>query len=132
MATVVALVACFAPAADARMRVDGTYCGSLYAGEQLVDAVTKLETASNGEIRGTYEFMEGGLTISGGLLAITIGADRKADFRWIDKYGVGRLVVTFAEDASSFSGLWGSGEDEPQHPWFGQRCKDAAAPGLTT
>jgi hypothetical protein len=133
-ATVVGFIACLAPAAAGQQeaRVDGTYCGSLYAGERLVDAVTKLESGANGEIRGTYKFMEQGRTISGGLLAITIGEDGKAEFRWIDKYGIGRLIVTFDFEHRAFTGLWSAGESEPEYPWFGQRCHDKAEPGQVT
>jgi hypothetical protein len=133
-AAVAGLAVWLAPAVAAapEARIDGTYCGSVYAGEQLVDAVTKLETAENGQIRGSYKFMEKGRPISGGLIAITIKQDRTADFRWIDKYGIGRLVVTFAEDWKSFIGLWGPGEGDPQYQWFGRRCSDTAAPGQVT
>jgi hypothetical protein len=135
LAAVLGLTVFLAPAAwaaEQSAQIDGTYCGSVYAGEQLVDAVTKFETTADGKIRGTYKFMEKGLPISGGLIAITLGEDRTADFRWIDKYGIGRLVVTFAEDLGSFTGLWGTGEGEPQYQWFGRRCSDTAAPGQVT
>jgi hypothetical protein len=94
--------------------------------------VLTVSTDEKGEIRGTYKFMERGYTIDGGLMAVSIGADGKADFRWIDKYGVGRLVATFTNDMSHFFGLWGPGEGDPRYPWFGRRCGEGAAPGVVS
>jgi hypothetical protein len=113
-------------------KLAGTYCGSMFAGERLTDMVLTVSTDEKGAIRGSYRFMERGYTIDGGLMATTIGEDHKADFRWIDKYGRGRLVATFAADRGIFFGLWGPGEGDPTYPWFGWRCSDLAAPGVVS
>ena len=102
---------------------DGRYCGLLLSGGFMVPATTQLATGKNGKVTGTYEFTQRGRTESGSLTEIAAGARKMTRIlRWRDRFGSGRLVVTFTPDFTSFEGRWGPENAKPKAHWSGRLC----------
>ena len=102
---------------------NGRYCGKLMSLGELVGAETVLKIDPNGRISGTYEFRDGNATTNGTLREVEKSASLTKTLRWTDKYGDGRLVITFDPAFMRFDGHWGTGDEVPGQTWFGQRCQ---------
>lgn len=104
----------------------GTYCGELLSGGVMTEVETRfVENTVSGVVTGRYVFTEQGQAVDG--LLADAGSDGDANdlsriFIWRDKYGYGKLVVTFSADFSSFEGKWSDGGGQASAPWNGTRC----------
>ncbi len=100
----------------------GQYCGRLWSNGALVQANTTFKTESDGRLTGTYEFSDYGGMTAGTLneAAPVKGLDHTLD--WQDKYGAGKLFITFKPDYSSFTGKWQDQSETPNELWDGVRC----------
>jgi len=103
---------------------DGRYCGTLASSGQIVDADTKLKLDPDGRISGTYQFRDGDSVTNGNLQEEEKGPGLTKMLRWTDKYGKGRLVITFDSTFHSFYGHWGTNDAVPNQLWTGDRCQE--------
>lgn len=102
----------------------GRYCGLILSGGFLEPSVTDLVTDRDGKVSGSYEFRNSGKLESGKLSEIATGVgERTRVLTWSDKFGSGRLVVTFNPEFSHFEGKWGSRNAEPNAHWSGRLCE---------
>lgn len=110
--------------ADTR-QLTGKYCGALLSSGTMAQVETRfVQNIKSGAITGSYVFSEQGQPVEGVLA--DAGNDGDANdltriFIWRDKYGYGKLVVTFAPDFSEFEGKWSTG-GPVLAPWNGKRC----------
>lgn len=106
----------------------GTFCGRLLS----TGVMTQVETSfspdgRDGGIVGSYAFAERGRAVTGMLMDAGEDGDRNGltrAFIWRDKYGYGKLSVTFKPDFSEFQGQWSDG-GPTSFPWNGKRCHPA-------
>jgi hypothetical protein len=115
-----------APASLAHARDPiGKYCGALLSSGVMSNVETSfVRNVGNGAITGSYVFDDGGQPTEGMLAEASDdgdGNDLTRLFIWRDKYGYGRLVVTFSPDFSEFQGKWGD-SGSALAPWNGRRC----------
>lgn len=103
----------------------GTYCGGLLSSGVMSSVETRfVENMKSGAITGRYVFSEQGQPVEGVLADAGDDGDSSdltRIFIWRDKYGYGKLVVTFAPDFSEFQGKWSDG-GPAKAPWNGKRC----------
>lgn len=104
----------------------GRYCGQLLSSGVMSDVETsfKHKASPSGAITGTYVFSDQGQPAEGMLVEAGDdgdGNDLTRTFIWRDKYGYGRLAVTFTPDFTEFSGKW-SDVGPVLAPWNGRRC----------
>lgn len=103
----------------------GKYCGALLSSGVMTQVETRfVQNIKSGTISGSYVFSERGEPVAG--MLADAGDDGDASdltriFIWRDKYGYGKLVVTFAADFSGFEGKWSDGGPVTA-PWNGKRC----------
>jgi hypothetical protein len=100
----------------------GDYCGKLTSSGRLVDAETRLEIGRDGRMSGVYRFRDGDTETGGKLQESKRGPGLTKMLRWTDKYGDGRLVITFDPTFGSFEGHWGPGDAMPDLTWTGALC----------
>lgn len=109
-------------------RAAGRYCGSLFTGAKSEAAITEFFVTASGQAFGSYRFEHDGVWLEGTLDPAEIDGERRANFFWHDKFGTGELTIQFSKSYSSFSGKWGSGDDEPSLAWVGSKgCKDVVS-----
>ena len=112
------------PPAHARDPV-GKYCGELLSAGLMSEVETRfVRNVSSGAITGVYVFDDRGESVEGLLSEAGDDGDRNdltRLFIWRDKYGYGKLVVTFTPDFSEFQGHWGDSHTAAA-PWNGKRC----------
>lgn len=102
--------------------VPGTYHGSIWSGGAHLPAVTTFRRDSVGRIVGQYAFEEpSGVRERGRLDQCAVLRALVLTCRWHDRYGIGRLDITFTEDFLGFSGRWAAGRGAPNWPWTGRR-----------
>ena len=124
-----AVLATSASAAQARDPV-GKYCGGLLSSGIMSEVETRfVRNVSNGTITGSYVFDDRGQPVEGMLAEASDdgdGNDLTRLFIWRDKYGYGKLVVTFTPDFSEFQGKWGD-TGSALAPWNGKRCSSVSS-----
>lgn len=109
-------------------RAAGRYCGSLFNGARNEAAITQFFVTASGQAFGSYRFEHDGEWLEGTLDPAEIDGERRATFFWHDKFGTGELTIQFSKSFSSFTGKWGSGDDEPSLSWVGSKsCKDTVS-----
>jgi hypothetical protein len=122
-------LAASAPSAYARDPV-GKYCGGLLSSGVMSEVETRfVRNVSNGTITGSYVFDDRGQPTEGMLAEASDdgdGNDLTRLFIWRDKYGYGKLVVTFTPDFSEFEGKWGD-TGSALAPWNGKRCSSVSS-----
>ena len=103
----------------------GKYCGELFSAGSMSKVETHfVRNAGSGVITGSYVFDDRGEAVEGMLAEAGDdgdGNDLTRLFIWRDKYGYGRLVLTFSPDFSEFQGKWGDGASALA-PWDGKHC----------
>lgn len=103
----------------------GKYCGELQSSGLMSEVETSFAfNAGSGTVTGYYVFAEQGRPVEGMLAEAGDDGDRNdltRLFIWRDKYGYGKLAVTFTPDFSEFSGQWSAGSPDGA-PWNGRRC----------
>jgi hypothetical protein len=124
-AALAASLACAASAGAETRHPTGKYCGGLLSGGSMSSVETRfVQNTKSGTITGSYVFSDRGQPTEG-ILADAGDDGDSSDltriFIWRDKYGYGKLVVTFAPDFSEFTGKWSDG-GQPLAPWNGKRC----------
>jgi hypothetical protein len=123
------ILAASASAAHARDPV-GKYCGELLSSGVASEVETRfVRNVSNGTITGSYVFDDLGQPAEGMLAEAGDdgdGNDLTRLFIWRDKYGYGRLVLTFTPDFSEFQGKWGD-TASASAPWNGKRCSSVSS-----
>jgi hypothetical protein len=115
-----------APASLAHARDPiGKYCGGLLSAGVMSNVETRfIRNVSNGAITGSYVFDDRGQPAEGMLAEAGDdgdGNDLTRLFIWRDKYGYGKLMLTFTPDFSEFHGKWGD-TGSALAPWNGKRC----------
>lgn len=122
LALVLSLTGANAPSPKQEVTAAGQYCGRLWSNGALVQTNTEFKTESDGRLTGTYEFADVGTMTSGTLNepAPVTGLDHTLD--WQDKYGSGKLTLTFKPDYSGFTGKWRDQSGSPNELWDGVRC----------
>jgi hypothetical protein len=125
----IATVGVSAPMAQTR-HPTGTYCGQLLSAGVMAEVETRfVQNIKSGVTTGNYVFSEQGQPVEG-LLADAGDDGDSSDltriFIWRDKYGYGKLVVTFAPDFSGFEGKWSLG-GQALAPWNGKRCSNVTS-----
>jgi hypothetical protein len=122
--TAVCMLAAATSPAHARDPV-GKYCGGLLSSGVMSEVETRfVRNVSSGTITGSYIFDDQGQPVEGMLAEASDdgdGSDLTRLFIWKDKYGYGKLVVTFTPDFSEFHGMWGD-TGTALSPWNGKRC----------
>jgi hypothetical protein len=103
----------------------GKYCGELLSSGIMSKVETRfVQNTKSGTITGSYVFSEQGQPVEGMLADAGDDGDTSdltRIFIWRDKYGYGKLVVSFAPDFSGFEGKWSDG-GPALAPWNGKRC----------
>lgn len=103
----------------------GKYCGDLLSSGVMSQVETRfIRNVSSGTITGAYIFDDRGQPVEGMLAEAGDdgdGNDLTRLFIWRDKYGYGKLVLTFTPDFSEFQGKWGD-TGTALSPWNGKRC----------
>lgn len=103
----------------------GKYCGDLLSSGVMSQVETRfIRNVSSGTITGAYVFDDRGQPVEGMLAEAGDdgdGNDLTRLFIWRDKYGYGKLVLTFTPDFSEFQGKWGD-TGTALSPWNGKRC----------
>jgi hypothetical protein len=107
----------------ASMQINREYCGKAISNGEWVDVVTRLTTGPDGLLSGTYEFEDNGEMAPGTLREQGKHSEVARVLTWMDKYGTGTVVMSFAPDRASFTGLWGLGDDFPGLGWNGGSCE---------
>ena len=104
----------------------GKFCGRLLSTGIMTEVETSFDPdGRDGKIIGSYAFVEQGRMVSGMLMDAGEDSDRNGltrAFIWRDKYGYGKLSVTFTPDFSEFQGQWNDG-GSTSFPWNGKRCR---------
>lgn len=98
------------------------YCGKLMALGDLLDVETRIGTGADGKLSGNYEFRFAGSLNQGSLQEPKKAEGRTRTLRWEDRFGSGRLRITFDASGNGFEGRWGTGPEEPHDIWFGKPC----------
>jgi hypothetical protein len=101
--------------------IGGRYCGKLFSGGALVEVVTILAPGKDGRLEGVYSFREGDAMVDGKLQEERVNGLTRT-LVWTDKYGSGRLLITFTGSYDAFRGAWGVDNDLPSAQWDGARC----------
>lgn len=101
--------------------IGGRYCGKLLSGGALVEVVTILAPGKDGRLTGVYSFREDDALVEGRLEEERVSGLTRT-LVWTDKYGSGRLLITFTSSYDAFRGAWGMANDPPTAPWEGARC----------
>jgi hypothetical protein len=109
--------------ASAEAQINREYCGKAISNGEWVDVVTRLTTGPDGLLSGTYEFEDNGEMAPGTLREQGKHSEVARVLTWMDKYGTGTVVMSFAPDRASFTGLWGLGDDFPGLGWNGGSCE---------
>jgi hypothetical protein len=108
----------------------GKYCGGLLSAGIMSEVETRfVRNVNNGTITGSYVFDDRGVPVEGQLAESGDdgdGNDLTRLFIWRDKYGYGKLVVTFTPDFSEFQGKWGD-TASALAPWNGKRCSQISS-----
>lgn len=105
-------------------RVTGRYQSQIYNQNDLTTGTTEFSRDKTGALVGNYFMDEAGVLVPGRLSQCQAVQVQVLRCRWFDKYGTGTLEVTFTEDFTSFTGLWGDQEAPPEHVWNGQRLTE--------
>lgn len=102
-------------------QVTGKYESEVESGDRLITATTTFVVNDQGALIGSYELIERDDFIPGTLnqcRGLKVGI---VQCIWSDRYGTGKLTVTFSEDFSRFDGYW-TPEGEPEnYLWRGYR-----------
>ena len=101
--------------------IGGRYCGKLLSGGALVEVVTILAPGKDGRLEGVYSFREAGAMVDGKLREERVNGLTRT-LVWTDKYGSGRLLITFTSSYDAFRGAWGFDNYMPSRQWDGARC----------
>lgn len=108
----------------------GKYCGELLSAGVMSDVETRfVRNVTNGTITGAYVFDDRGQPVEGMLAEAGDdgdGNDLTRLFIWRDKYGYGKLLLTFSPDFSEFDGKWGD-TSTALAPWNGKRCSQVVS-----
>jgi hypothetical protein len=120
----IGLLLAFPTALTAADGPNGRYCGALQFRTEMVETETTFFPAAGKPISGTYLFRDITVMEPGTLRESAVGTGLDRTFIWHDKYGEGRLALTFSPDYESFTGKWGS-MSEVRFPWHGSRCRDS-------
>ena len=108
----------------------GKYCGGLLSAGVMSEVETRfVRNVSNGTIIGSYIFDDRGQPVEGKLAEAGDdgdGNDLTRLFIWRDKYGYGKLALTFTPDFSEFQGKWGD-SGSVLAPWNGKRCSQVSS-----
>lgn len=108
----------------------GKYCGGLLSGGVMSEVETRfVRNVGSGTITGSYVFDDRGQAVEGDLAEAGDdgdGSDLTRLFIWRDKYGYGKLVLTFSPDFSEFRGKWGD-TGSALAPWNGRRCSQVSS-----
>lgn len=113
-----------AMAANNTHKPSGRYCGKVLSSGVMSNVETSFEmNASNGAVVGSYVFAEQTQPVDGVLAEADDGDSNELTrtFIWRDKYGYGKLNVTFTPNFSEFEGKWSDGGLNFL-PWNGTRC----------
>lgn len=129
VSTTAVLVASFIAGAATAMaearHPTGKYCGELLSSGIMSEVETRfVQNTRSGTISGSYVFSDQGQPVEGVLADAGDDGDSSdltRIFIWRDKYGYGKLVVSFAADFSGFEGKWSDG-GPTLAPWNGKRC----------
>lgn len=101
--------------------IGGRYCGKLFSGGALVEVITILAPGKDGRLEGVYSFREADAMVDGKLQEERVNGLTRT-LVWTDKYGSGRLLITFTSSYDAFRGAWGVDNDLPSSQWDGVRC----------
>lgn len=99
--------------------ITGAYSGEIRSGTDF-DACRIVFSGDTGQ----FQYREDGAdTITTGVVVITdyYPNTKTAQGVWRDRYGSGKVVLTFYDDFKQFSGLWGDGNSVPLNSWRGKR-----------
>lgn len=125
VAAMFAILPAFAVAgANADVGPAGCYCGKLRSAGRIVDAETTFQTGTDRRLSGTYQFRDGEGATDGRLREEAKEPGLTRRLRWTDKYGHGRLVITFDPAFVGFDGHWGMLDAVPDQVWTGGRCQE--------
>lgn len=102
----------------------GEYHGSIWA-DAMRECVTEFYGESKGGIDGTYRFDYDGAPEEGFLVNCRRVAGDEFRCGWKDRWGAGKLDLTFSADLSSFTGVW---SDENNPPSLGLRWNGVRRP----
>lgn len=111
-----------APSPKQEATAAGQYCGRLWSNGALVQTNTEFKTESDGRLTGTYQFADVGTMTAGTLDEPAPVAGLEHTLDWQDKYGSGKLTITFKPDYSGFTGKWRDQSGAPNELWDGVRC----------
>jgi S1-C subfamily serine protease len=73
--------------------------------------VTTFYSDENGAIQGNYVYYENNKETTGRLYDFVPSRTGKIRFSWQDKYGTGKLEISFSDEFQQFSGIWGIGQN---------------------
>lgn len=116
------LIGANAPSPKQETTVTGQYCGRLWSNGALVQAITEFKREADGRLTGTYRFADVGAMTSGTLNEATPVSGLDHTLAWQDRYGSGKLMLTFKPDYSGFTGKWQDQTGSPNELWDGVRC----------
>lgn len=122
LALVLGLSGANAPSPKQEATLAGQYCGRLWSSGALVQVETDIKVESDGRLSGTYRFADYGGMTPGTLAEAAPVTGLVHTLDWQDKYGSGKLSITFKPDYSGFSGTWQDQTGTPNEVWDGVRC----------
>lgn len=122
LALVIGVSGATAPSPKQAATVDGEYCGRLWSDGALVQAITVIKAESDGRLSGSYRFADVGTMTPGTLSEAAPVSGLAHTLDWQDKYGSGKLSITFKPDYSGFTGTWQDQTGTPNELWDGVRC----------
>jgi hypothetical protein len=106
---------------DARVPA-GSYEGIVWSSGELWSITTEFTTDAAGELSGSYVYDEVGGPYLGKLVRFRQTDTHTWLMLWVEESSSGTLEATFAEDFSSFVGLWSTLDDsDAAYPWVGER-----------
>ena len=104
--------------------IAGKYEGTLVSAGQKYKVETVFTSDPNGAIQGQYTFHERGKEVTGRLYDFQPENDGSIYFSWQDRYGTGKLKVTFLKSLQEFHGSWGTGNSvNPNNLWNGKTLR---------
>ncbi len=98
----------------------GDYYGKIYSSGEDQEAKTAL-TLDGNRIGGDYYFVEEAQKARG-TLSKCQRSHRQLVCQWKDKYGQGKLEMTFNQSFNQFTGEWTTAGDDNRYHWSGKRA----------
>ncbi len=124
------LVSTVAPVAQATppwtQQIPGTYSGEVTGPDYTDPVITELILTVKGDIVGSYAITELAGTEDAALLLGVLtnchpATEPVLTCTWSDRYGSGKLVLTFDRRLNRFEGMWSAADEIGQYDWTGQR-----------